>query len=109
MRADGSSRFGVGNKWGYFPSGAFAWRLIDEEFIKDLHAFSDLKLRIGYGVTGNQEIGDYQSIPQYITSTANSYTLDNVRVPASNLLLAMLDKLGVPQDKHGDSTGKLEI
>ena len=80
MRADGSSRFGVGNKWGYFPSGAFAWRLIDEDFIRNTHAFSDLKLRIGYGVTGNQEIGNYQSIPQYTTSTANSYTLDNVRV-----------------------------
>jgi TonB-linked SusC/RagA family outer membrane protein len=77
MRADGSSRFGVGNKWGYFPSGAIAWRLIDESFIRNLNAFSDLKLRVGYGVTGNQEIGDYQSIPQY---TSTSYTLDNVRV-----------------------------
>jgi TonB-dependent starch-binding outer membrane protein SusC len=77
MRADGSSRFGTGNKWGYFPSGAFAWRLIDESFIEKLHVFSDLKVRTGYGVTGNQEIGDYQSIPQYGT---NSYTLDNTRV-----------------------------
>jgi TonB-linked SusC/RagA family outer membrane protein len=80
MRADGSSRFGVGNKWGYFPSGAIAWRLIDENFIRNLNVFNDLKLRVGYGVTGNQEIGDYQSIPQYVTSTANSYTLDNNRV-----------------------------
>ncbi len=77
MRADGSSRFGTGNKWGYFPSGAIAWRMIDEGFIKNLNVFSDLKLRTGYGVTGNQEIGDYQSIPQY---TTNSYTLDNTRV-----------------------------
>jgi TonB-dependent starch-binding outer membrane protein SusC len=77
MRADGSSRFGTGNKWGYFPSGAIAWRMIDENFIKSLNVFSDLKLRTGYGVTGNQEIGDYQSIPQY---TTNSYTLDNTRV-----------------------------
>jgi len=77
MRADGSSRFGVGNKWGYFPSGAVAWRLIDESFVQDMKVFSDLKLRVGYGVTGNQEIGDYQSIPQY---TSTSYTLDNVRV-----------------------------
>jgi TonB-linked SusC/RagA family outer membrane protein len=80
MRADGSSRFGVGDKWGYFPSGAVAWRLIDESFIRNLNTFSDLKLRIGYGVTGNQEIGNYQSIAQYVTSTANSYTLDNARV-----------------------------
>ena len=80
MRADGSSRFGIGDKWGYFPSGAIAWRMIDENFIRNLNVFSDLKLRLGYGVTGNQEIGDYQSIAQYVTSTANSYTLDNVRV-----------------------------
>ena len=54
MRADGSSRFGAGNKWGYFPSGAFAWRLINEGFIKNIRAISDLKLRVGFGVTGNQ-------------------------------------------------------
>lgn len=77
MRADGSSRFGDGNKWGYFPSGAFAWRLINEDFIQKLKTFSDLKLRIGYGVTGNQEIGSYQSLAQY---TANGYTLNGVRV-----------------------------
>ncbi len=77
MRADGSSRFGVGDKWGYFPSGAVAWRLIDESFIRNMKTFSDLKLRVGYGVTGNQEIGDYQSIPQYVST---SYTLDNTRV-----------------------------
>lgn len=80
MRADGSSRFGVNNKWGYFPSGAFAWRMIDENFIKNMHVFTDLKLRIGYGVTGNQEIGNYQSIPQYTSNTNSSYTLNNTRV-----------------------------
>jgi TonB-dependent starch-binding outer membrane protein SusC len=65
MRADGSSRFGVGNKWGYFPSGAFAWRMGDENFIKNIKAISDLKLRVSYGITGNQEIGSYQSIARY--------------------------------------------
>lgn len=54
FRADGSTRFGGGNKYGYFPSGAFAWRLSEEDFIPD--GFDDLKLRLGYGVTGNQEI-----------------------------------------------------
>lgn len=54
FRADGSTRFGGDNKYGFFPSGAFAWRLSEEDFIPDL--FSDLKLRLGYGVTGNQEI-----------------------------------------------------
>ena len=54
LRADGSTKFGGNNKYGYFPSAAFAWRLSEEEFIPDL--FYDLKLRLGYGVTGNQEI-----------------------------------------------------
>ncbi|MBO0357782.1 TonB-dependent receptor [Hymenobacter sp. BT186] len=65
MRADGSSRFGKNNKWGYFPSAAFAYRLIDEPFMKNLTALSDLKLRVGYGVTGNQEISNYQSLARY--------------------------------------------
>lgn len=54
LRADGSTKFGGDNKYGYFPSFAFKWRLIEEDFVPEL--FSDLGLRIGYGVTGNQEI-----------------------------------------------------
>lgn len=61
-RSDGSSKFGEGRKYGFFPSGAFAWRLIDEPFMKSLPAFSDLKLRTSYGVTGNQEIPPYRSL-----------------------------------------------
>ncbi|HSC40300.1 MAG TPA: SusC/RagA family TonB-linked outer membrane protein, partial [Chitinophagaceae bacterium] len=49
MRADGSSRFGENRKWGYFPSGAFAWRMSDEKFIQHIDAVSDLKLRLSYG------------------------------------------------------------
>ncbi|MEO1627709.1 MAG: hypothetical protein AAFV25_21345 [Bacteroidota bacterium] len=54
MRADGSTRFGSDNRYGYFPSAAFKWRLIEESFVPEL--FSDLGLRLGYGITGNQEI-----------------------------------------------------
>jgi len=54
MRADGSTRFGGNNKYGYFPSFAFKWRLSDEAFIPEL--FSNLSMRLGYGVTGNQQI-----------------------------------------------------
>ena len=54
FRADGSTKFGGDNKYGYFPSVAAAWRLSDEGFVPD--AFDDLKLRVGYGITGNQEI-----------------------------------------------------
>ncbi|MDB5270807.1 MAG: TonB-dependent receptor [Hymenobacter sp.] len=65
LRADGSSRFGANNKWGYFPSAAFAYRLIDEKFMQGLTFISDLKLRVGYGITGNQEIPNYQSLVRY--------------------------------------------
>ncbi len=61
-RMDGSSRFGAGNKWGFFPSGAFAWRVSDESFLNSSRAISDLKFRVSYGVTGNTEIGTYRSL-----------------------------------------------
>ncbi|HEY5747108.1 MAG TPA: TonB-dependent receptor [Chryseolinea sp.] len=54
LRADGSTKFGPANRYGYFPSAAFKWRAIEEGFVPDM--FSDLSARIGYGVTGNQEI-----------------------------------------------------
>lgn len=62
MRADGSSRFGANQKWGYFPSAAFGWRLIDEPFAQNLTAISDLKLRLSYGVTGNTGLSPYQTL-----------------------------------------------
>ncbi|GAB4029286.1 SusC/RagA family TonB-linked outer membrane protein [Spirosoma jeollabukense] len=67
LRVDGSSRFGENNKYGVFPSFAFAWRLENEEFIKNLSAITSLKLRSSWGQTGNQAIGNYQSITTYTT------------------------------------------
>lgn len=64
-RADGSSRFGANNKYGFFPSGAFAWRVSDENFLKNSRIISDLKLRVSYGITGNDGIGLYNSLSQY--------------------------------------------
>ena len=61
-RADGSSRFGAGNKWGYFPSAAFAWRLSEEPFLAGSDVLSNAKLRLSWGRTGNQAIGPYQSL-----------------------------------------------
>ncbi|HEX6426315.1 MAG TPA: TonB-dependent receptor [Niastella sp.] len=77
FRADGSSRFGENNKWGYFPSAAIAWRVKEEDFLKTVEAISDLKLRVSYGATGNQDIASYLSQKQY---TANGYVLNGVRV-----------------------------
>jgi TonB-linked SusC/RagA family outer membrane protein len=62
-RYDGSSRFGPDRKWGFFPSGAVAWRASDEPFVKEnVAAISDLKLRTSYGRTGNAAISPYQSL-----------------------------------------------
>lgn len=62
-RYDGSSRFGENNRFGFFPSAALAWRAIEETFIKDLDVFSNLKVRLSYGLTGNQDgIGTYPGV-----------------------------------------------
>lgn len=68
IRRDGSSKFGEDNKWGMFPSGGFAWRVSEEEFMNKLGFISDLKLRSSYGITGNQNIGSYNSIATYGTT-----------------------------------------
>lgn len=61
-RADGSSKFGENNKFSFFPSAAFAWRVSDESFLADSSWISNLKLRTSYGVTGNSEIPPYSSL-----------------------------------------------
>lgn len=62
FRADGSSRFGASNKYGYFPSVALGWQLHQEKFLRNVSQLSNLKLRASYGTTGNQEIGNYRSL-----------------------------------------------
>lgn len=63
LRRDGSSRYSTGYQWGWFPSGAVAWRLSNEPFMEDLKStFSDLKLRTSYGVTGSQAVDPYQTL-----------------------------------------------
>ena len=70
LRRDGSSRFSENNRWGLFPSAALAWTISKEPFMKATeNVLSKLKLRLGYGVTGQQEIGDYQYITSYSFST----------------------------------------
>ena len=79
LRDDGSSRFAAGNRWGLFPSAALAWKINEEGFMKDNTTFSDLKLRLGYGITGQQNLnnGDYQYIPVYITNIQGAaYPID---------------------------------
>ncbi|WP_069659794.1 SusC/RagA family TonB-linked outer membrane protein [Arcticibacter eurypsychrophilus] len=69
VRTDGSSRFSEENRWGVFPSAAFTWRINQENFLKGTTVLSDLKLRLSYGVTGQQEgIANYSYLPNYSTS-----------------------------------------
>ena len=70
LRRDGSSRFSSNNRWGTFPSVAFAWTILNEPWMEPAReVLSNLKLRLGYGVTGQQEIGDYLYLPTYSLGT----------------------------------------
>lgn len=80
VRRDGSSRFGPENKFGTFPSASVAWRLSEEEFMKTSTFFNDLKLRASYGLTGNQNIGNFAFITRAVAAnyvSGNSVTIGN--------------------------------
>lgn len=79
LRQDGSSRFSEENRWGLFPSAAFAWKIKEESFLKDSKTLSDLKLRLGYGITGQQDgIANYYHRPSYFSGfTDQQYTFGN--------------------------------
>lgn len=74
IRADGSSKFGTENQWGYFPSVSGAWRIIEENFMKKLPVFSDLKFRASYGEAGNNRIANYAALGIF---NSGSYPLNN--------------------------------
>jgi len=80
-RADGSSVFGKEDKWGYFPAAALAWKMHNEDFLKDSDAIDELKLRISYGSIGNEAIRPYQT---FGTATPFLYTFDGA--PQSGFL-----------------------
>ncbi len=109
FRGDGSSRFGENNKFGYFPSFAFAWKLHQEEFIKNLDLFSQLKFRASWGKTGNQSIGNYQSLttfaggPTAILDEQKVTTLDPSRIGNMDLKWETTD-----QTNFGFDMGFLE-
>jgi len=82
FRVDGSSRFGEDHKFGYFPSVALAWKMTEEPWLKDLDFISNLKLRTSYGITGNQEIGNYESL-MLLSVAGQAVFNDNVYVGIS--------------------------
>ncbi|HUN01989.1 MAG TPA: TonB-dependent receptor [Niabella sp.] len=81
-RYDGSSRFGVANKYAFFPSTALAWRISEEDFLKDGRLISNLKLRASFGAAGNSEIGSYRS---QANLSSNSYIFNGSRVTGSSI------------------------
>ncbi|MBI9062414.1 MAG: TonB-dependent receptor [Marinilabiliaceae bacterium] len=103
FRADGSSKFNPDNRWGYFPSFSGAWRLGEENFIKYLGAFSNLKVRGGWGMTGNNRIGDYDAYNLLNVNSSSGYTFNEVYVPG-----AYQSNMGVP-DLRWETTSQMNV
>ncbi|MES2378940.1 MAG: TonB-dependent receptor [Bacteroidota bacterium] len=99
-REDGSSRFGANNKFGFFPSGAFAWRVSEESFLKNNKLISDLKLRASYGITGNDGIGLYNSLSRYVIGRT---VFNDVEV-----LTNQIDRIENP-DLKWEKTAQLDV
>lgn len=82
FRSDGSSRFGSSNRFAFFPSFAAAWRLTEENFMKDIKTINNLKLRLSYGKSGNNNIGNYSHLAAI---SAGSYVFGSQQVTASSV------------------------
>ncbi|MCY1660472.1 SusC/RagA family TonB-linked outer membrane protein [Chryseobacterium sp. SL1] len=83
MRADGSSVFGPGNRWGYFPAASVAWKVNEENFLKDSKVVSELKLRAGYGLSGNNRIPAFLYSTFFTTSSDYGYAFGNNVTPGA--------------------------
>lgn len=77
FRADGSSKFPPNNRWAYFPSTALSWRIINEDFMKDISMISNAKLRASFGLTGNNRVGDFAYLQSYGLPIHHTYTFNN--------------------------------
>ncbi len=102
FRADGSSKFSPENRWGYFPSGAFAWKMDKERFMRKLKFISESKLRLSYGVTGNNRLGDYD---RYQNLDITDYYSFNNGTPQYALVI---DNLG-NNDLRWEKTAQFDI
>lgn len=104
-RADGSSKFNKDNRWGYFPSFSTAWKISEENFMEDVDAISFAKLRAGWGITGNNRIGDYDAYSQLNASTSSGYVWGNGENYTPG---AYQSNLGVP-DLRWESTKQFNL
>lgn len=104
LRNDGSTRFGPDVRWGFFPSAAFGWRIYDEDFFSGLQdIFSDMKIRVGYGVTGNQEILNYGYLPVF--SPTNGFA----EYPFGGSLISPIRPNAVDPDLKWEETSSLNF
>src|SRR5690606_18384098 len=104
MRADGSSKFVKGNQWGYFPSAAFAWNMDKEKFMKAIAAVSSSKLRMSYGLTGNNRISNNGYMPNYGMPLAYSYSFNN-GTPTQGIVIERMAN----RDLTWETTEQLDI
>jgi len=104
FRADGSSKFSARNRWSYFPSGAFAWRMDREAFIQDIPWISESKLRVSFGYTGNNRVGDFSYLPAITLPISFAYPFNNATPERGGSVSAM----GNP-DLRWESTSQLDI
>lgn len=103
VRRDGSSRFGENNKWGIFPSFSGAWRMSEESWFPDFYLLNDLKARVGYGVTGNQNIGNYEfaaiyDMGTYMFNGNPVSTLVANRMPNPNIMWEEVEQFNLGLD-----------
>jgi TonB-dependent starch-binding outer membrane protein SusC len=105
LRQDGTSRFSEDNRWGLFPSFAFAWNLHREDFMSDFDSLSELKLRLGYGVTGQQRIGqgNYPYLARY------TYSQETARYPFGNEFVTTLRPEGYNANLKWEETTTYNI
>jgi TonB-linked SusC/RagA family outer membrane protein len=94
FRADGSSKFAPENRWGYFPSGSVAWRMINEDFLKNSTLVSDAKLRVSYGQTGNNRVSDFAYLSQINFPVGSSYSYNNAN-PSLSAVIAAFGNAGL--------------
>jgi len=104
VRADGSSRFQGANKWGIFPSFAFAWRLNEERWF-NVPVISQTKLRIGWGLVGNQAVSSYATIPTFTSTRVADHTLTNEANSQIGIYLSGIAN----QDLRWETTDQLNI
>ncbi|MBU2906614.1 TonB-dependent receptor [Arenibacter algicola] len=104
IRGDGSSKFSPNNRWGYFPSAAFAYRLSQESFMKPLEFVSNAKVRIGYGVTGNNRVSDFAYLSGIGTANWTGYSFGNEN-PSRGTFVSGLDNA----DLQWESTAQLNF